>query len=183
MDADARRTEQPRQAAPTSETSANHDPLARFQVGDAIGSSGWVLVSQDMIDRFGAVTHDPDPMHIDPAWARANGPFGGAIAFGFLTLSLLTYLFHQAVGTRADREEPGPGLYLNYGFDRVRLLSPVRAGSQVRGHFTLSERRVEAKGRLRFSLGVSVEVAGEERPALVADWLAMWTPHEPSAAG
>ena len=182
VDADARRSRQVAAPAPDRSGASGGDPLARFQPGDEIGLSEWALVTQSMIDAFGAVTLDPDPMHVDPAWADANGPFGGTIAFGFLTLSLLTAMFHQAVGTRADNPAPGEGFFLNYGFDRVRMVAPVRQGRRIRARFALSDRKGEPGSRVRYELDVQVEIEDEDRPALVATWLAMWTPHEGSPA-
>ena len=155
-----------------------HDALLGIAAGDDVGASRWVLVDQQMIDRFAEVTLDPDPMHIDPEWAKANGPFGGSIAFGFLTVSLLTHLLHLAMGTRPDKESAGEGHYLNYGFDRLRLVAPVPAGSKVRGRFTKQQAELDEKGRWLTRFGCVMEIEGVERPALVADWLTIWVPGE-----
>jgi acyl dehydratase len=148
--------------------------------GDHIGPSPWLEVSQAMIDGFAQVTLDPDPMHIDPAWAKKNGPFGGTIAFGFLTISLLTHLLHQALGTHPSRESNGHGYYLNYGFDRLRLVSPVPAGARVRGVFNVADRRRDERGRWVTVFDSTIEIENSERPALVAQWLSVWVP--PDAA-
>lgn len=152
------------------------DPFARYKLGEVIGASEWTTITQPMIDQFGALTLDPDPMHIDPAWARANGPFGGAIAFGFLTVSMLTHFLHDAMGDDSSRPRANAGFYLNYGFNRLRLVTPVPADSRLRGHFTLLERRPDARGRFISSIAVELQIEGAERPALVAEWLAMWVP-------
>src|SRR3569833_976367 len=94
--------------------------------------SEWVVIDQNMISQFGALTLDPDPMHMDPEWAKANGPYGGTISYGFLTMSLLSHLVHLVRGADVG---PRTGHYLNYGFDRLRLVSPVRVGSRIRGRF------------------------------------------------
>jgi acyl dehydratase len=150
------------------------DPLAAFVSGDEIGASHWVEVTQDMINQFGASTLDPDPMHIDPEWSRRHSPFKGAIAFGFLTTSLLTHLLYGATKAQNDRESTEFGYPLNYGFDRMRLVSPVKAGAKVRGRFWLKDRRQVKGGRIVTCLRCEIE--GEEKLALIADWLFMWAP-------
>lgn len=150
------------------------DPFARYAPGGEIGVSAWTTISQTMIDRFAEVTRDPDPMHIDPEWARANGPFGGTIAFGFLTVSLLTYFLHDAMGESASQPRAGRGFYLNYGFNRLRLVSPVPVERRLRGRFKLLGRRSDEKNRFISTLDVALEVEGAERPAMVAEWLTMW---------
>jgi acyl dehydratase len=152
--------------------------LSQLPAGKEIGVSPWVTVSQAMIDGFGAVTLDPDPMHVDPEWARLNGPFGGSIAFGFLTMSLLTHLLHGALGTDPNRDPRQAGYYLNYGFDRLRLVSPVRAGSRIRGRFQVLDRKRDERQRLVTTFGCTLDIEGEERPALVAHWLTIWVPPE-----
>ncbi len=141
--------------------------------GQEVGCSDWILVDQAMIDGFGAVTLDPDPMHIDPDWAAA-GPFGGTIAFGFLTISLLTPMMHSAMGTAPRKESAGH--YLNYGFDRLRLVAPVPVGSRIRGRFVKLRQGEDEKGRLLSTFEATVEIEGAERPALVAEWLSIWVP-------
>lgn len=144
--------------------------------GAEVGVSDWILVDQAMIDGFGSVTLDPDPMHVDPQWATQNGPFGGTIAFGFLTVSLLTHMLHSAMGTHPGKEAAGEGYYLNYGFDRLRLVSPVPAGARVRGRFVKLRQDKDEKGRYRTTFDCLVEIEGAERPALIAQWLSIWVP-------
>lgn len=153
--------------------------LELLAVGDQLAPSNWVTVTQEMIDSFGAATLDMDPMHVDPAWA-ARGPFGGTIAFGFLSLSLLTALLHQAMGTTSERYDPSLGYFLNYGFDRARLISPVPVGSRVRGLFTVAEIRHDSEERRIVKFIATIEREGGERPAVYAEWLACWVP--PAAA-
>lgn len=150
------------------------DPFARYEPGEEIGVSRWVRITQPFIDQFGELTLDPDPMHINPEWARRNGPFGGTISFGFQTISLLTVFLHDAMGTSADQHEGRSGYFLNYGFDRLRLVAPVPVDSRVRGHFTLLERRLKKNRRQVSCLRVVMEIEGSSSPALVGDWLAMW---------
>lgn len=142
------------------------------------GISGWLVVSQGMIDRFAESTLDPDPLHIDAAWAAKHGPFGGTVAFGFLTISLLTYLVRSAFGAGAERD-PGEWIYLNYGFDHLRLVAPVPSGARIRGHFAEARRAQDEKGRWRITFDCRVEIEGQERPALVAEWVAICLPPAP----
>jgi len=154
------------------------DKLTQLQPGSEIGLSPWVTVSQAMISGFGAVTLDPDPMHVDPEWAAKNSAFGGTIAFGFLTISLLTHLLHATLGTDPHRDPKESGYYLNYGFDRLRLVSPVRTGKRIRGRFVLLDRKRDERQRLISTFQCTVEIEGEERPALFAHWLTVWVPPE-----
>lgn len=148
--------------------------------GQDLGASGWLVVDQHTIDQFGAATHDDDPMHVDPDWAREHGPFGHTVAYGFLTLSLLTHLLYEVLNTNAQIAGTGAGHYLNYGFDRVRFVSPVPVNSRVRGHFRVMQLRHDDVGRTIVRFLAQVEIAGVERPALVAEWLTVWVP--PAAA-
>jgi acyl dehydratase len=115
-------------------------------------------------------------MHVDPAWAAANSPYRETIAYGFLTISLLTHLMHGSMGVQGAHDPRRSGYYLNYGFDRVRLVAPVRTGSRVRGCFKLLERKTDEHGRLITTFDCRVEIEGESRPALVAQWLTVWVP-------
>lgn len=151
-------------------------------VGTVIGPSDWVPVTQELISGFARYTLDPDPFHMDPKWAEANSPYGVTIAFGFLTVSLLTHLMHNAQGARARDPAADPaihGYYLNYGFNRLRLVSPVKVDSRVRGHFTVKNREVDNKGRNIATFDCSIEIEGEKRPALIAEWLVLWIPGNP----
>jgi acyl dehydratase len=120
-------------------------------------------------------------MHVDPEWARRDGPYQDTIAFGFLTMSLLTHLLHSALGTCSDRV-PTSGHYLNLGFDRLRLVSPVPVDSRIRGHFKVRNAARDEQGRVRVSFDAAIEVEGSDRPALVAEWLSIWVPHEEKGA-
>lgn len=135
--------------------------------GQDLGTSPWLTITQDDIDRFAEVTRDHDPMHVDPAWATSSGPFPTTIAFGFLTLSLITHFSHQADGW------PVGGYALNYGLDRVRFLTPVPVGARVRGRFRLIS-TAERHGALLTRTAVTVDVQGQDRPALVAEWLGLF---------
>lgn len=136
-------------------------------IGDLVGQelvSDWLEVTQERIDVFAGATDDPQWIHVDPERA-ATGPFGGTIAHGFLSLSLLVPLF-----ARARPELDGVGMGVNYGLNRVRFTAPVRSGTRVRGRFTV-ESVEEVSGGSQATVGVVVEREGEEKPALVAEWL------------
>ena len=150
---------------------SHSDPFAAYRPDEIIGVSNWLKIDQEMITQFGGLTRDPDPMHVDPVWARAHSPYEQTIAFGFLTMSLLTHLLHDAMAGSAEREA---GHYLNYGFDRLRLVAPVPVDSRVRGRFRLLDRKTDAKDRYLSRIDVEIEVEGATKPALVAEWLAMW---------
>src|SRR5215467_53093 len=135
--------------------------------------SEWLGITQEMIEQFGTITLDPDPMHMDVEWAREHSPFGGTVAYGFLTVSLLSHLFNNARKGYAEAPYVTPGLaYVNYGFDKLRLVRPVRAGIRIRGHFSL----LSGTGRTReghkiLKLACHVEIEGLPEPALVGEWL------------
>ena len=148
------------------------------RIGEEIGVSPWFLIDQARIDAFAEATVDPDPMHVDPAWCAAHSPFKTTIAFGFLTVSLLTHLSHQAIGWISSTHADNGGYALNYGFDRLRLVSPVPVGSRIRARFTLLEWSEVRPGESRVKYGVTVEIEGTERPAVVAEWLGLWVTGE-----
>jgi len=137
------------------------------KVGSEVGVSDWILVDQARIDAFADVTEDPQFIHIDPE-AAAKTPFGGTIAHGFLTLSLLSRMAADAM-----LRPEGVKMGVNYGFERVRFMAPVRSGKRVRGHFTLARFEEKKPGQWQFVHNVIVEIEGEEKPALVADWIGL----------
>lgn len=151
---------------------------SEFFDGRPVAESGWVEVTQLMISEFGHATCDPDPMHVDPEWAGEHSPYGGTIAFGFQTMGMLTHLMHLARGTRSEdaREHAASGHALNYGFNKVRLVAPVRVGSEVRGRFRALETHMDEKGRQLTTVEAIIDIRGEDRPALVAEWLFVWVP-------
>ena len=144
--------------------------LADMTPGTDLGVSGWYTVTQPDIDAFAKLTRDEDPFHIDPAFARANSPVGETIAFGFQTLSLLTYFSHQVFAALGIAAEAGQQVF-NFGFNRVRMPEPVPAGSRIRGRFTFAGARTRESGGLELRLDAVVEIDGSLRPALVAEWL------------
>ncbi len=139
----------------------------RSRVGEDVGVSGWIMVDQARIDAFADATEDRQFIHVDPE-AAAQTPFGGTIAHGFLTLSLLSRFAAEAALAPA-----GLKMAINYGFDRVRFLAPVHSGSQVRGRFMLDSAEEKAPGQWLIRYRVTVEIEGEEKPALTAEWLGL----------
>lgn len=135
-------------------------------VGQELGISDWITVDQTMIDLFADATHDHQFIHVDPERAAAESPFGGTIAHGFLTLSLLSAMNFD--GVPKIREQT---MGLNYGFDRIRFMSPVKTGSRVRGRFVLSDCRFRGAGMLMTTYEVTVEIENEKKPALTANWI------------
>jgi acyl dehydratase len=139
-------------------------------VGQEVGLSRWITVDQARIDAFAKITEDEQFIHVDPERARAT-PFGGTIAHGFLTLSLASAM--------AEAVEPLDGVVMgvNYGFDKLRFLAPVRSGSRVRGRFKLmsAEDKGSQDGVTRWLLKheLTVEIDGGDKPALTAEWLSM----------
>ena len=139
----------------------------RARIGSEISVSSWLTVDQERIDTFAEATEDRQFIHIDPA-AAAQTPFGGTIAHGFLTLSLLSRM-----GAEAMLIPDGVKMAVNYGLDRVRFLAPVRSGKRVRGRFTLDSVEEKAPGQVLMRHTVTVEIEGEEKPALTAQWLGL----------
>lgn len=139
----------------------------RAKVGHPIGASEWIEVSQDRISEFADATEDHQFIHLDHE-AAARTPFGGTVAHGFLSLSLLSRMAADAMLV-PDTMKMG----LNYGLDRVRFLAPIRSGKRVRGHFTLESADEKAPGQLLLKHQVTVEIEGEEKPALTAQWLTL----------
>lgn len=146
-------------------------------IGKELGCSQWYVIDQERIDAFGRASDDIDPMHMDPAWARVNSPYGTTIAYGFLTLSLLTHMLHDVI-IRSPRE----AYKLNYGLDRVRMLSPVKVGSSVRARVVLKSVRERGADQFLCNFDIKVEIQGEEKPALVAEWLLLLVEQAEAAA-
>ena len=136
-------------------------------IGTEIGASDWIEVSQDRITDFADATEDRQFIHVDPE-AAAHTPFGGTIAHGFLSLSLLSRM-----GADVMLVPETTKMAVNYGLDRVRFLNPVKAGKRVRGRFVLKDMKDKAPGQILMTFGVTVEIEGEDKPALLADWLGL----------
>src|SRR5438045_1914124 len=139
----------------------------RSRIGEEVGVSAWLTIDQARIDAFAHATEDRQFIHLDPE-AAAQTPFGGTIAHGFLSLSLLSRM-----SAEATLFPEGLKLAVNYGLDRVRFLAPVKSGSQVRGRFVLDSVEEKAPGQVLMRHTVTVEIEGEEKPALTAIWLGL----------
>lgn len=137
-------------------------------VGKELGVSDWVQATQAMINNFADCTGDQQWIHVDVARAERESPFGGPVAHGYLTLSLLAKFGMDVGVVPADAVAA-----FNYGFDKVRFIAPVKAGARVRGHIVLMEATDQGKGRWLLKLKNTVEIEGEDKPALIAESLAV----------
>ena len=135
-------------------------------VGGPLGTSEWILVDQDMINKFADATGDHQFIHINEEAAKMT-PFGGTIAHGFLTLSLLPVMMAKSDCPRIEGVKMG----VNYGGNKVRFLNPVRSGKRVRGHFKLLELEEKRPGQWQQTIEFSAEIEGEEKPAVIAEWI------------
>jgi acyl dehydratase len=145
-------------------------PLDAYQamVGKEIGVSSWHLVDQPRIDTYADVIEDHQFIHVDPERAKKETAFGTTIAHGFLTMSLLSIMSYEVMPVIA-----GTTMGVNYGFDKLRFISPVRSGKRVRGRFVLAEAKLRKPNELLSRTNVTVEIEGEDKPALVAEWLGL----------
>jgi acyl dehydratase len=137
-------------------------------VGKEVGVSSWHLIDQPRIDTYADVIEDRQFIHVDPERAKKETAFGTTIAHGFLTMSLLSIMSYEVMPVIA-----GTTMGVNYGFDKLRFISPVRSGKRVRGRFVLAEARLRKPNELQSRTNVTVEIEGEDKPALVADWLGL----------
>jgi len=144
--------------------------LARLQekIGAETGVSRWFDITQERIDAFAEVTEDRQFIHIDPEAAKAT-PFGGTVAHGFLTLSMLSAIAYDAL----PRVE-GTAMGVNYGFDKIRFVAPVRAGARIRGRFKLDALTQRSPTEWQARNVVTVEIEGSEKPALIGEWLSLF---------
>jgi acyl dehydratase len=136
-------------------------------VGTKFDPSEWIEVTQERINTFADCTEDHQFIHVDAEKAAAT-PFGGTIAHGFLTLSLLSKLI-EGNGVVPENTVMG----LNYGFDKVRFLAPVKSGKRVRAHVEVKSVDQKDDNRFLINNAISVEIEGEDTPALIAEWLSM----------
>jgi len=137
-------------------------------IDQSLGSSGWVTVDQDRINTFADVTLDHQFIHVDEEKAKAT-PFGTTIAHGYLSMSLISYFLGEC-GIAPE----GTSMAINYGSDKVRFLQPVPVNSRVRGHGKLLEVNEKSPGQFLVKTGVTVEIEGQDKPALVAEILSMY---------
>jgi acyl dehydratase len=150
-----------------SEAATKAFPLFQADVGADEGTGEWFQVTQDQVNQFADVTHDHQFIHVDPEAAKAT-PFGGTIAHGFLTLSLLVPLCLDFIPVLANRT-----LVVNYGFEKVRFVAPVKVGKRIRAQSTLSEVAERKPNNVIMKIDVTVEIENEDKPALVAEWLSL----------
>ena len=139
----------------------------KSRVGEEVGVSSWITIEQPRIDAFADATEDRQFIHVDPESASRT-PFGGTIAHGFLSLSLLSRM-----GAEAMLLPDGMKMAINYGLERVRFLAPVRSGKRIRGRFALDSVEEKAPGQVLMRHSVRVEIEAEEKPALTAIWLTL----------
>lgn len=137
-------------------------------VGKEIGVSSWHLIDQPRIDTYADVTEDRQFIHVDPERAKTETAFGTTIAHGFLTMSMMSVMSYEVMPAIA-----GTTMGVNYGFDKLRFISPVRSGKRVRGRFVLAEAKLRKPNELQSRTNVTVEIEGEDKPALVAEWLGL----------
>ena len=137
------------------------------RIGTEVGVSSWLTIDQARIDAFADATEDRQFIHVDPE-AAASTPFGGTIAHGFLSLSMLSRMAAEAMLI-----SEGTKMAVNYGFDRVRFIAPVKAGKRIRGRFVLDSIDEKSPGQLLLRHSVTVEIEGVDKPALTAQWLGL----------
>lgn len=147
--------------------SARDTALSKLSPGNTVCSS-WVQIDQTRINAFADVTDDHQFIHLDDARARAETPFGGTVAHGFLTLSMASRFAYEVLG-----EIDGQTASINYGFDRIRFLAPVRSGARIRGCFTLQTATPKGDDALLLDHALTMEIEGSETPALAARWLTL----------
>lgn len=151
----------------TSKPSITIDDLVAA-VGTEVGVSPWRTVSQTMIDRFADATDDHQFIHVDPERAARETPYGGTIAHGFLSLSLLSTLAYETIPPLE-----GATVGINFGFDEVRFKAPVKAGARVRARFVLFRANVRPSGWIEVGYDVAIEIENARKPALTARWLTL----------
>ena len=140
-------------------------------VGTEIGVSPWRVVTQEMIDQFAAATDDHQFVHTDPERAAKEGPYGGTIAHGFLSLSLLSAMTYETIPVLE-----GSIVGVNFGFDKIRFMAPVHSGARIRARFVLAHFRMRPSGIAEINYDVTVELENSVRPALTASWLTLMMP-------
>jgi acyl dehydratase len=153
-------------AAMNVSTQMNRQSLEEL-IGRELGESDWFTIDQDRIDRFADVTLDHQFVHVDPERAR-DTPFGATIAHGFLTLSLLVHLCLPFIPKLESTR-----LMVNYGFDKARFVAPVKVGSRVRARGSLKAVEERKPGQFLLTVDVEVEIEGQNKPALAAQWLSL----------
>ena len=138
-------------------------------IGKELGHSDWLTVDQQRVDQFAECTGDHQFIHVDPEKA-AQTPFGGTIAHGFLTLSMIPYLSAEADLPKPD----GIKMAVNYGGNKTRFINPVRSGKKIRGHWKLLEMTEKRPGQWQQTVEITIEIEGEDKPALICEWMTMF---------
>ena len=136
--------------------------------GRELGVSDWFVMDQARIDAFAETTEDRQFIHVDPV-RSAETIFGGTVAHGLLTLSMMSGMAYDALP-----EVAGTSASVNYGFEKVRFITPVPAGARIRGRYTLTTAEMRASGKLMCNFHAVVEIEGAARPAMTADWLVLY---------
>ena len=136
------------------------------RVGEVIGSSDWMLIDQEMVNKFADATGDHQFIHINEEMAKMT-PFGGTIAHGFLSLSLLPVLMAKSTCPRIEGVKMG----VNYGGNKTRFIAPVKVGKRVRGHFKMLDIEEKRPGQFQQTMEFTLEIEGEDKPALMAEWI------------
>ncbi|MEP3051926.1 MAG: MaoC family dehydratase [Erythrobacter sp.] len=139
------------------------------KTGEVLGTSEWVELSQERINKFADATDDHQFIHIDEEAAKMT-PFGGTIAHGFLTLSMIPHLTANSDAPRLEGVKMG----VNYGGEKTRFLAPVRAGKRIRGVWKLKEMVEKRPGQWQQTCEITIEIEGEDKPALICDWITLF---------
>ncbi|WP_209348928.1 MaoC family dehydratase [Pontixanthobacter sp. CEM42] len=139
------------------------------KVGEVIGTSEWAEMSQERINQFAEATGDHQFIHINEEAAKMT-PFGGTIAHGFLTLSMIPYLGAESNMPRMEGIKMG----VNYGGNKTRFIAPVRSGKRIRGHWKLTEMVEKRPGQWQQTCEITIEIEGEDKPALITEWITMF---------
>ena len=139
------------------------------KVGENIGTSEWAEMSQERINQFAEATGDHQFIHVNEEMAKMT-PFGGTIAHGFLTLSMIPYLGANSDMPRLDGIKMG----VNYGGNKTRFIAPVRAGKRIRGHWKLLEMAEKRPGQWQQTVEITIEIEGEDKPALICEWMTLF---------
>ena len=138
------------------------------KIGTVLGTSGWITIDQNMINDFASITMDNQFIHINPERAVKETPFGSTIAHGFLILSLSTKFYNDAI-----KSLPGEKMGINYGFDKIRFVSPVKCNDNIRGVFELQHVKQRSDKEILFGFKLTTEILRKDKPALVCSWLSL----------
>ena len=138
------------------------------KIGEEVGISVWLKITQKLIDSFADTTFDHQFIHTDLERATQDTHFGSTISHGFLVLSLSTRFKTEAIP-----DFSGEKMKINYGFNKVRFTNPVKCNDEIRGHFLLQELSKRSENELLFNYKLTTEIKGKEKPALVCDWLSL----------